>query len=708
MAESSSALTQQIARARRRLVLGLLLAALAWAWAIALVLAVGWFVAQPYVWASAPPWARWAVVGGLLGIATLTALAAALRRAPSPVDVALSLDERFGLKERVTTSLMLAPEQAVTSAGQALLADAHARLAPLRLADRFPVRVPWRPAALVPVGVLALVLLGLLWQPTGPPSEANAQDDAKLSPEAKAELAKKFQQIAKRPAQKPTDRPPSSKVRRIQSGVEEVVAAPRDTTDDLREGLKKATKLDDDIRKEIKAEADRIDAFKEQVKQIDRLRKKQVQKDGPAKDLVKAFREGDFKAAQEAAERLSRQLEKEEKDRLKKKVKKDEDRKAAEEKLNKLEEEKKKDEDKADRLKKKLKNKDEKLDDEQRKEAEGELERLSREKEKREKEQDRLKKKLEKKEDQLDREQEAASKKEKEELKKQLDDLQDTAERLSRKKEEQEKELKEKQDEIEKKEKEAESNTEKAQKEREQLQREQDQLKKNEEKLDDEKKALKEKELKEKQDEIEKKEKEAKINKEETQKEREELQREQDELKKNGDKLDGDKKALKGAADALKESKELMKEGKDGEAAKKLAEAGKKLGEMDRSDEQRQLQQEAARVRELRRALARAASNQGGIGAGRRPEGKDGPTGSEDKWAGGELDKGKLDVVGTGGFDGGFKLDGPRKHGEMKGEIQKAAQEAPAALDRQRLPPSARAMTRGFYDAFREEAGKKK
>ena len=37
----------------------------------------------------------------------------------------------------------------------------------------------------------------------------------------------------------------------------------------------------------------------------------------------------------------------------------------------------------------------------------------------------------------------------------------------------------------------------------------------------------------------------------------------------------------------------------------------------------------------------------------------------------------------------------------MQDEIRQAAQEAPAAIDRQRLPPSARKMARGYFERVR-------
>src|SRR4051812_17072463 len=95
---STSPLHRQLNRVRRRLLVQTLLETLAWSWSAALVAAVLWFLAQPWVFASAEPWLRWAVLGGLLGVATVAAAVLTWRLAPSREWAALSLDERFGLR----------------------------------------------------------------------------------------------------------------------------------------------------------------------------------------------------------------------------------------------------------------------------------------------------------------------------------------------------------------------------------------------------------------------------------------------------------------------------------------------------------------------------------------------------------------------------------------------------------------------------------
>src|SRR5204863_1277474 len=110
-------LERQLARISRRLFAQTVLDLLVWCWAGALVLATAWFFAQPLLLEAPPVWLRWAVAGGLVGAATLLAIVLAVFRAPPKLAAALLVDERFGLKERVTTTYTLTPEQAASSAG---------------------------------------------------------------------------------------------------------------------------------------------------------------------------------------------------------------------------------------------------------------------------------------------------------------------------------------------------------------------------------------------------------------------------------------------------------------------------------------------------------------------------------------------------------------------------------------------------------------
>src|SRR4051812_7785711 len=104
----------QVARARRRLFLQTLLHTCAAVWAIALVLSVGWLLAEPYLVTAPAEWLRWVVAGGLMLVATIAGIWLTVRRRPSQMAAALSIDQLFGLRERVVTSFALSPEEANT------------------------------------------------------------------------------------------------------------------------------------------------------------------------------------------------------------------------------------------------------------------------------------------------------------------------------------------------------------------------------------------------------------------------------------------------------------------------------------------------------------------------------------------------------------------------------------------------------------------
>src|SRR5205807_3062899 len=113
-------LHRQLARVSRRLFLQSLVDVLAWCWAASLVLAAGWLLVEPLIPGERADWVRWAVAGGIGLGGTMLAMLLAVLRAPNKLVAALTLDERFGLKERVTTSLTLDVHTAALPAGQAL------------------------------------------------------------------------------------------------------------------------------------------------------------------------------------------------------------------------------------------------------------------------------------------------------------------------------------------------------------------------------------------------------------------------------------------------------------------------------------------------------------------------------------------------------------------------------------------------------------
>ncbi len=341
-------LDRQLTRARRRLFLGSLLTLMAWSVLAALLLAAGWVAVQPWVFPGGSGVLRWYAAGGLVAVAVVVALTLSLRRAPSPVTAALALDERFGLKERVTTARTLAAGEAETPAGKALLADAEQKVAGLRVRDRFPVRPPRAAALLVPAAAAGLTLLALYWDPR---LDSAGPDDgaAAAAPAAKEDVEEKVKQLAARPKTKEPEKGDPEELRRINEDIEKFVRAPREKREEVRDRVKDATALEEQIRREQREQARRADAFREAMKQVQRLRKKERdQEKGPADPAADAVARGDMGAAQDELERLRRRLEKEEKkeeekERLRRKKRdpgaSEEEKKEAEERLKRLERE---------------------------------------------------------------------------------------------------------------------------------------------------------------------------------------------------------------------------------------------------------------------------------------------------------------------------------------------------------------------------------
>jgi septal ring factor EnvC (AmiA/AmiB activator) len=300
---------RQVARARRRLIAQALVRRLAVAWAVALVLTACWMLVEPYVLATPPDWLRWAVLGGTVGAFSLLAIVLTWRKAPSRTDAALALDDRFGLRERVVTTLSLPPELHATPAGTALLADAEARVKELRIREHFPVGLPWS-SALVPAGGLAVALVALFYHPSFPTAQGETAQ-SQVAPERKKDIEKKLDELARKPRtpEKPGDRPKSEDLKRLEARLDEIAKKPRDTTQQLRDRIKDLTPLEEEYKKLERDKTEKARALQQQLQAKDKMMPNDAPKDGPAKEFSKALAEGDLEKAKEQLDQLAKKLQ---------------------------------------------------------------------------------------------------------------------------------------------------------------------------------------------------------------------------------------------------------------------------------------------------------------------------------------------------------------------------------------------------------------
>jgi septal ring factor EnvC (AmiA/AmiB activator) len=296
---------RQVDRVRRRLFGVELLRQLSGWTVTALAVTTGWLLVEPYV---ASGWPTWTVLAAALAVGWACALAGAVRRRPSTTRSALSLDEAFGLRERVVTSMSLTPADAATPAGQALLQDARERVQNLCVRERFPLHLG-RHAWLVPSAAAALALVALFYQPVVSTAHGKAGGVA-LSDAKKSELEKKLE-AAQRPKRDPAvdpNRVKSDELKRLEARLDEISRQPRNTAQQLRDRVKDLSPLEDEIKKLERDRGEKARLLQQQLAMKDGLSPNEAPKDGPASAFQKALADGDIDKARDEAEKLAKKL----------------------------------------------------------------------------------------------------------------------------------------------------------------------------------------------------------------------------------------------------------------------------------------------------------------------------------------------------------------------------------------------------------------
>lgn len=312
-----SAVDRQVRRARRRLFFQALVIRLVWCEAAALLLIAAWFVLQRLLWPQAEDWWQWAIPVGLGTAASVVAVVLSFKWSPSLVTAALALDERFALKERVTTLLTLSPQQSTTAAGLALRADTQRQVESLNVAEQFPVRLPWT-TALMPVcsAVLAVVTFFLAPQ-LGPGGNRPDPNEAEKQALAK-ELQDQLDKLKKDPQRKVGEElPKSEQLKEIEAAWEKLVQKPVDPTnqEQIRERIQEMRTLEEKMKDRINDLKGLADKNKDVKKALDKLATMNAKapnaKDGPAKELRDALEKGHFDKAKEEIDRLGKKLQEE-------------------------------------------------------------------------------------------------------------------------------------------------------------------------------------------------------------------------------------------------------------------------------------------------------------------------------------------------------------------------------------------------------------
>jgi len=296
-------INQQVRVARRRMVMAKFLSAFGWAVFAGLLLTlIG--LAIPKIWHMNfltsqdhhDAWTlSWLVGGGLLGL--LIACVLAWKGRESEVTAAAEIDRRFGLKERLSSTISLAESERETEAAQALVADASDVASTIDVRDQFGFQPTWRLALpLIPL----VLLFAVSFLPNATPDAAAAssvgedrQQVKTAIEEARKKLAEKKRQLAAKGLQE-TKLDLSSLEKEFDKLLEDKSSTKKDALVKLS-----------DIKQQIAERKQQLGSSKELKKSLNRLGNVGT---GVTKKIADSMAKGDLKEAQKAMADLADKL----------------------------------------------------------------------------------------------------------------------------------------------------------------------------------------------------------------------------------------------------------------------------------------------------------------------------------------------------------------------------------------------------------------
>ncbi|MDI9445639.1 MAG: hypothetical protein QM844_15835 [Planctomycetota bacterium] len=276
-------LNRQVNRARWRLGLQRFTRLVGWCCFATLLIALALVLIDKYRPLGIEGWV-WPLLGVVAG--GLSAAGIAVVRGRGPIDAAIEVDRRFGLKERVSSTLALTAAERETEIGQALIADAERRIQKIEIRDQFRV-APGGPI-LLPLVPLVVAFLAIWLSPAVAPKDqqANAAAVKRQVQQAAGSLQRKLIEQRKQAQQ---------------AGLEDA----RRLFDRLTEQVEELSSGKQDDRKEALVQLNdlkrQMESRQQQIGGADQIRKTLEQLDpgnrGPAEEFIKSVAEGDLRKA---------------------------------------------------------------------------------------------------------------------------------------------------------------------------------------------------------------------------------------------------------------------------------------------------------------------------------------------------------------------------------------------------------------------------
>ena len=287
----------QVRRARRRLVLEQFISIATWSLFVTLLVAVVG-VAIPKIWVLAIDSQTWMLswVGGSIGAGVFTAIIWTFCVRRSALEAAIEIDRRFGLKERVSSTLALGPEERETDIGKALVTDTARRVERIDVKDKFRLSPSWRNLLpLLPAAIVAL--LAILPNAVMKKSEAATEMTQAQQTALQKKIAIMQQKLMEPQADKKAD-----DTNLKEGEFKQELAKKLNNLANKENAERKDTMIKlNDLAHEIEKKKKEFGGAEELKKELGKL--KEIEK-GPADKFAEALKDGDLGKAQEELKKL--------------------------------------------------------------------------------------------------------------------------------------------------------------------------------------------------------------------------------------------------------------------------------------------------------------------------------------------------------------------------------------------------------------------
>jgi acyl carrier protein phosphodiesterase len=242
----------------------------------------------------------WGWAAGAVGVGLVAALIWTFLAGGKPLEAAIEIDRRFGLKERVSSALAMPPEDLQSEAGQTVAVDATRRVARLEISEKFPIAPPRRLLLPILPAVLA-ILVALLPNPTvgDNPLQAKTEDPA-VKPQVKKateDVNKKLAERGKK-AEKEGLKEAEQLFKKLEESTKQMASAPPDR--------EKALSKLNDLSRQLQERRQQIGGAEKVKEQLNPLKKLDH---GPADKFAQALANGEFNKALEELNNIQKDLD---------------------------------------------------------------------------------------------------------------------------------------------------------------------------------------------------------------------------------------------------------------------------------------------------------------------------------------------------------------------------------------------------------------